>query len=213
MLILHKISEIRRVSTLSVTRSEWWYEWSGISRAERVARRARSSWQPAVTTLALLAAGALVTTAHRTQSARFRAAAHTADRWVSASTLRTVPFRVPLPWVIGVSCVSPEPSDLPHQQFYLVLPALLFSTSQDHSTQVSSFVSLSLCLAGLQDQTLRALHTSVASLTTMREYETSSNNQHEADESHNKDIYIYYLRTWYPLQISKEMYQFIDQWM
>lgn len=98
---------------------------------------------------------------------------HTADRWVSASTLRTVPFRFPLPWVIGVSCVSPEPSDLPHQQFYLVLPALLFSTSQDHSTQVSSFVSL--CLAGLQDQTLRALHTSVAAgLTTMRHLTNST---------------------------------------
>lgn len=152
---------------------------AGISRAERVARRARSSWQPAVTTLALLAAGALVTTAHRTQSARFRAAAHTADRWVSASTLRTVPFRVPLPWVIGVSCVSPEPSDLPHQQFYLVLPALLFSTSQDHSTQVSSFVSLSLSSRSPGPNSAR----SVASLTTMREYKTSSNNQHEADES------------------------------
>lgn len=158
MLILHKISEIRRVSTLSVTRSEWWYEWSGISRAERVARRARSSWQPAVTTLALLVAGALVTTAHRTQSARFRAAAHTADRWVSASTLRTVPYRVPLPWVIGVSCVSPEPSDLPHQQFYLVLPSPLFSTSQDHSTQVSSFVYLSLSSRSPGSNPARSTH-------------------------------------------------------
>lgn len=176
--------------TLSVTRREWWYEWSGISRAERVARRARSSWQPAVTTLALLAAGALVTTEHRTQSARFRAAAHI-QQIVESVLPHSVPYRVPLPWVIGVSCVSPEPSDLPHQQFYLVLPALLFSTSQDHSTQVSSFVSL--CLAGLQDQTARSTH--------------------EADESHNTTkifTIMYYLRTWYPLQISKEMYQFID---
>lgn len=127
---------------------------------------------------------------------------HTADRWVSASTLRTVPYRVPLPWVIGVSCVSPEPSDLPHQQFYLVLPALLSSTSQDHSTQVSSFVSLSLCLAGLQDQTL---HT--------RSTHQWENTRHEAEESQNTTkifIIMYYLTTWYPLQISKEMYQFID---